>query len=116
MLTIHERLEEFLTRMRAAPCCGSFDAAFALLSETLNAVEDELSGIPFDPERSRFDGRMYPPQEDARRTVLGREDLRRYRSKQHSTYFSMEGAILIVGPRGEIVLDKPDLNARSIKL
>ena len=115
-MTIQDRLEEFCRRLLAASACASREEAFDLLRHTLIGVEDELSGIAFDPAFPRDDGRMYPPREDAHRTVPGRNDLHRYRSRQHHTYFSESGAILIVDLTPIIVLDKPDINARSITL
>lgn len=90
--------------------------AFELLSRTLIEVENEFSGIAFDPAFPRDDGRMYPPRDDAHRTVPGRDDLHRYRSQGHHTYFSEGGAILIVDLNKVVVLDKADHNARSITL
>lgn len=115
-MTVQTRLEEFCCRLLAAPACTSKEEAFDLLSETLIDVENELSGIVFDPTFPRNDGRMYPPQADAHRTVPGRNDLHRYRSRQHNTYLSESGAILIVDLARITVLDKPDINARSIVL
>lgn len=116
MTSIHERFGEFVRQLDAAPACGTLADAFALLADTLNAVEDALSGIPFDPTNPHHDGRMYPPQADAYRPVAGRSDIHRYRNRQHNSYFSDDGAILIVDIRGNIVLDKSDLNGRSITL
>lgn len=115
-MTLEDRLAEFCTRLMAAPACTSKEEAFTLLTQILIAVEDELSGITFDPSYPRDDGRMYPPREDAHREVPGREDLHRYRSKRHSTFFSDGGAILVVDLDKTVVLDKPDINARSITL
>lgn len=116
MTSIHIRFGEFIRRLHAAPACGTFADAFALLADTLDDVENLLSGVPFDPANPRHDGRMYPPQADAYRPVAGRSDIHRYRSRQHNSYFSDDGAILILDIRGNIVLDKPDLNGRSITL
>ena len=115
-MNLHDRLEEFCLRLLGAPACASKAEAFELLSRTLIEVENEFSGIAFDPAFPRDDGRMYPPRDDAHRTVPGRDDLHRYRSQGHHTYFSEGGAILIVDLNKVVVLDKADHNARSITL
>lgn len=115
-MNLHGRLEEFCLRLSAAPACASKAEAFELLGQTLIEVENEFSGIAFDPSFPRDDGRMYPPRDDAHRAVPGRDDLHRYRSQGHNTYFSESGAILIVDLNMVVVLDKADLNARSITL
>jgi len=112
----HDRLEEFCLRLLAAPACASRAEAFDLLSRILIEVENEFSGIAFDPAFPRDDGRMYPPRDDAHRAVPGRDDLHRYRSQGHNTYFSESGAILIVDLNKVVLLDKADHNARSITL
>ena len=116
MIERQQRLEIFYSRLGDAPACASFAEAFELLGTTLIAVEDELSGLPFNPDFPLSDGRMYPPKSDAHREVPGRADLHRYRNKGHHTYFSEGGAILIVDLDANPLLDKPDVNGRSIKL
>lgn len=56
------RLEEFLDRLRYRAPVTSGEAAKRLIDGTLNAVEDELTDIPFDPVHWQTDGRMYPVQ------------------------------------------------------
>jgi hypothetical protein len=58
-----ERFQEFLQRLAAAPAANSQAEALALLSRTLNEVEDEFTEIPYQPEHWQTDGRMYPPRE-----------------------------------------------------
>ena len=70
----HERLAEFYRRLRERPQAGSAAAAFLQLCETLDQVEDELSGIVKQvpvPPISSPDGRMYCPTEDH---ILRRSD------------------------------------------
>lgn len=111
-----ERLAEFLRRLEVAEPASSFEEAMKLLEETLNAVENELTTIPFDPTNWIADGRMYPPQEDSRRSVSGRNDLVRYRSRGHNTWISANGAIRIDEVNGQCVINKPGRNGDPIDL
>lgn len=115
-LTKEERFREFLARLMNAPRAGSHDEALALLSQTLNAVEDEFTEIPYHPEEWQTDGRMYPPREDNARDVPGREDLVRYRHKSHNTFIRDNGAIEIRDLRGLTLLKKPGVDGRGVEL
>jgi hypothetical protein len=66
-----ERLDEFFRRLVAAPSAGTADEAMEQLSNILDGVEDELTGIPNVPDNWREDGRIYPPQADHKRPVPG---------------------------------------------
>jgi hypothetical protein len=111
-----ERLREVLRRLDAAPPCASADEARALLTSTLNDVEDEMAEIPSNPAMPRTDGRMYPPQDDSERAVPGRDDVRRYRSARHNTFIGAAGAIRIEEVRGACVLNKPGQDGQTIEL
>lgn len=113
-----ERLAKFLSRLRVAQPVATHDAAFDLLSRTLNEVEDEYSGVPFDPSQHLSDGRMYPPESDARRQVPDRPDLVRYRSRGHDTYIAANGAIRIQTCKDPITvcLNKPGADGQLLEL
>lgn len=59
------------------------------MGERPNAVEDELSGEPFDPEAWMSQQRMYPPQEDNSRPVAGFPGVVR----GHNSFIGSNGAI-----------------------
>lgn len=103
--------------MRLARRSASAEQALDLLSSTLNQVEDELSGISYQPEQWQNDGRMYPPQPDSAREVEGRPNLTRYRSRDHNTWIGTNGAIQIqsISTR-TIELDKPGADGCRIEL
>jgi hypothetical protein len=107
------RLAEIFRRLGEAPAAASADEAYRLLCETIDAVEDELSGTPNDPAAFRTDGRIYPPQEDHRKAVLGRPDLRRYVSRGHGTLIGENGAITILDRDRAIVFAKPGADGRG---
>jgi hypothetical protein len=110
-----ERFAEFLRRLGVAPPASSFEEAFGQLGDVLNAVEDEMTSIPFDPASWQTDGRMYPPQMDSLRAVPGRPDVRRFRSKAHNTLIGDNGAIEIREvSSGRTILAKPGADGQTI--
>ena len=110
------RLLEFFRRLGAAPAANTEDSALDALGCILIEVENELTTIPFDPNYPLNDGRMYPPKKDARRSVPGRHELARYRSKDHNIYISVDGAIRIEEVSGQCMLEKPGHDGRLIQL
>jgi hypothetical protein len=108
------RLREFINRLREAAPARSATEARALLETILNAVEDELSGVPFDPTRWQSDGRMYPPQDDSEREVPSHPFVRRYRSRRHNTFIGSNGALEIQTVEGEVLISKPGADGRSV--
>lgn len=120
-----ERLTEFVERMKTAQCVATTDAAMALLSATMAAVEDMHSGVPNDPAGPDADKRMFPPLDDKYSFVIpGREDLRGFFHVGHETIFGANGAILIRtrrtrrNPNAEIrlLLDKPGIDGNTVNL
>ncbi len=71
------------------------EEAKALLDATLNGTEDELSGVPNNPETWQTDGRMYPAQDDSAADVTGHPEVTSYRSRGHETLVRDNGAIEI---------------------
>lgn len=111
------RFEEFIRRLRSALPAESAERALELISSVLNQVEDELSGIPFQPDQWQNDGRMYPPQADSARDVEGRPELTRYRSRNHDTWVAANGAILIrARDTGRTELAKAGADGCSIEI
>ena len=83
-----ERLTEIFRRLAFAAPAASYTDALDLIALIMNQVEDQMSGVPFDPENWRNDGRLYPPQADSVRMIVDRPDLKRFRSKEHNTVVS----------------------------
>jgi hypothetical protein len=101
-----DRLAKILQVIREAPAASTHDEALRLLAEAINAVEDELSGVPYDPMRSHVDGRLYPPvgEYESESDIDG---ARCYRQRGHLTYVGPNGSICICRKSGELILSKP---------
>jgi len=112
MLSKKQRLVIFLDPLASAPAASSEGEARVLLKELLNQVEDEFSGIPFNPLLPTSNGRMYAPRDDNRRAVPGQQLLNRFRSAAHNTYFGKNGSIRIETLEKEVLLDKPGADGR----
>lgn len=101
------RVEEFLRRLAGAPPASSAEEALTLVNTLLNQVEDELSGVPYDPEAARqlvTDGRLYGPHESFASHWKARSDLLRYAHAQHDTFVQANGAVLVRVRRPAVVL------------
>ena len=93
MKTKRERLQLIQARLAQAPCASTHDEAFAMLTNIVNEVEDEHSGVLYDPNAWMTDGRIYPPQLDSKKSC----DVafaRRYRTKGHHVFIGDHGAIV----------------------
>lgn len=109
-----ERLAIFMERFAHSAASASADEAYALVAATLNQVEDELSGVPFDPDNWKTDGRLYPPQEDNKHLVLGHPLVTRYRSVAHNMFIGSNGAVEIQTLRGDVLLQKAGADGRHV--
>jgi hypothetical protein len=107
------RLAEFFNRLVQAPLATTFDEAFDVLSATLNQVEDELSGVPFDPPNWKIDGRMYPPQPDKEK-LTERPGARAFRTVGNLILLGDNGAIEVQDLRGQVVFSKSGADGKTI--
>ncbi len=113
VLSKKERLAIFLKRLTENAETSSADEALAALTDILNAVENEFSGVPANPDGWLDDGRMYPPTELNRRAASGQPSLRRYRSARHNTFVGVNGSIRIEEIDGKILLNKAGSDGRK---
>lgn len=117
-----QRLAEFLRHLSEAPAAQSYQEARQQVEAILNAVEDELTDIPFNLDASHSDGRMYPPLDDTEKKA-GHPGFRRFRTKAHNLLFGTNGSIRIhcVPPPpekwavGVVIFDKAGLDGRRIQ-
>jgi hypothetical protein len=93
-----ERLKEFFQRLASLQPASTFEEAYLQLCKTLDQVEDEMSGLPNEPERWMTLDRMFPPQPDRMSSVAGC-DVKRFDNLRHITYISGNGAIEIRSKR-----------------
>lgn len=117
-----QRLEAFLLRLSEAPAARSYEEARQQVEAILNAVEDELTDIPFNRDAPQSDGRMYPPLDD-NEMKSGHSAVRRFRTRAHNLLYGANGAIRIQSvpppPKswtvGVVIFDKPGLDGRRIQ-
>ena len=115
MTSKQARLNAFIERLSDAPPASSETEAFELIAQVLNQVEDELTQIPYHPQKWMTDGRMYPPQEDSKRSTSNPK-VSRYRSRGHNTFIGGNGAIRIQEIRHQkILIDKVGKNNRKVE-
>ncbi len=111
----YARLQLFYERLHAAPAANTHDESYVLICATLNAVEDEHSGVPHNPDNWQTDGRLYPPQPDSSYAVDGFPNVVRYRSFGHNTYIAINGAIEVkVVATNEVDFKKPGSNGKGV--
>jgi hypothetical protein len=109
------RLQVFLDELRKAALASNAGAAKKLIDDTLNAVEDDLTDIPYNPGQWRTDGRMYPVQEDNAGDVEGHPGITSYRSRKHETLIRENGAFEIRDANtGEVLISKPGSDGKGV--
>jgi hypothetical protein len=109
-----ERLTEFFRRLLAAPSAGTSDEVTQQLSNILDQVEDELTGVPNLPQNWREDGRMYPPQADHMRSVPGHPRVKRFRTAGHNIFVGENGSLQMVALGGSVEFEKPGVDGRGV--
>jgi hypothetical protein len=77
-----------------------------MIDTTLNAVEDEFSHIPYDPEVWRTDGRMYPAQDDSIVELPNHLNITCFRHRSHRTYIGVNGSFEIRDRHGVVQVSK----------
>lgn len=107
--TIPERLREFFKRLGEQPKAGNADEALGQVSRTLNAVEDDLSGVVRKdppPPPNMPDGRMYPPLAD--NIVRNADGSITARTRGHTINCGADGSITITNRKtGNVDFHKP---------
>ncbi len=118
LLPMRDRLNLFLERLHAAEAAADHDAAMVLMAATLMAVEDEFSGVPYNPDEPGGDGRMYPPKAQFRYTAWERSGVRCYRQTAHATFVAANGAVEIRARRGNelgaVVFEKQGTDGKKV--
>lgn len=89
--------------VREMPTPHSGDTAKVFVDTVLNTIEDEFSGVPYNPQTFEDDGRLYPAQEDFRQKSPV-PNVAVYFHKAHASYFGDNGSIRISRRRPPQVL------------
>jgi hypothetical protein len=110
-----ERLDEILRRLRGAHPFADGGVARMTLEEVMRGVEDEMSGIPENPNSAIAprDGRMYPP-DDQFEIESGSPFVRTFKQTRHRTSFGVNGSVLIVTSDGTVECDLPGLDGKKL--
>ena len=109
-------MEEIFRRLRQAPAASSFEEAYRLLCFTIDQVEDELSGLPNEPDQYETNPRIFAPhpQMDRMSSIAGGQ-LKRFDNLRHLTYIAANGAIEIRGKHQvDACLTKAGSDGRSV--
>ena len=116
MVPKHERLREIFRRLAAAPPAATEEDALGLIATIMNAVEDELSGEPYDLAHAstrKQSARMYPPLADARSPTM-LPGVSRYRTAPHFVLIASNGAFEIERSDGVIELSKAGADGSEV--
>jgi hypothetical protein len=102
-----QRLEEIYRRLAQAPTARTFAEMRAQLADVINAVEDRLTGIPYNPANWRSDGRIYPVHDDNVFDVAGHPRVTLLRARKNLVYIGDNGSVEIHNASGGVAFRKP---------
>ena len=113
--TKRERLDEIMKRIRADAPYRTGVEVRAAVERIMKDVEDELSGIPGNPDAAiaPSDGRMYPPHDKYERRSTS-SHVRIFKQARHLTFFGNNGALKIVYADGTVELDLFGIDGRFV--
>ena len=103
-LAKHERLKLFFERLAQSPPASSAEGAFALISATLDAIEDAHSGVASVPFPGHDDGRIRGPVWEDSAPHASTPGVFSYRHTHHTTYVGPGGAILLWDRKNKAVI------------
>lgn len=109
-----DRLQEIYRRLANAPAARTFAEMRDQLADIINAVEDQLTDIPYDPENWRNDGRIYPVQGDNVFSVVGHARVTLLRARKNFVYIGENGSIEIHNASGEVAIRKNGMDGRAV--
>lgn len=110
-----QRLQEVYRRLADAPAARTFAEMRRQLDDILNEVEDQLTNIPYDPDRWVTDGRLYPVQDDNVYDVDGHPEVTLLRARRTGIYIGGNGAIEIRDAvSGAVHFSKPGADGRGV--
>jgi hypothetical protein len=109
------RFAEFIRRLESMPLATSGEQVRKMIDATLNRVEDELSGVPYNPSQYKTDGRFYPVQDDNVEDYPGVPGVKLLRSRKHFTHIRDNGAFEIVDANtGIVVIEKLGSDGKGV--
>lgn len=109
-----QRLQEIYRRLAEAPAAGTFAEMRRQLNDVINAVEDQLGRIPYNPENWRHDGRIYPVEDDNVFEVTGHPRVTLLRARKNLVYIGDNGSAEIRNASGDVAFRKPGIDGLGV--
>jgi hypothetical protein len=109
-----ERLLEIYRRLAQAPAAATFAEMRDQLTDIVNAVEDQLTNIPHNPERWQADGRIYPVQDDYVFAVSGHPRVKLLRARKNRVCIGDNGSVEIRKSSGVVAFQKLGADGLSV--